>query len=102
MMHRRHRSPGPTVFQRATSFPDFGPRLREARRAAGLTQQQLATAAGVSRPTIDRLENGRATDIGVRALLRLLQAVGLDLRLTTLNRGRPTLDDLTAENEREP
>jgi transcriptional regulator with XRE-family HTH domain len=81
----------------AASIVDLGAEVRDARRARGLTQLDLATRAGVSRPTIDRLENGRAADIGYRPLLRILNAVGLDLRLTTLNRGRPTLEDLEAE-----
>lgn len=33
-------------------------RLKEARTAAGLTQAQLAEAAGVSRKTVNTVENG--------------------------------------------
>lgn len=51
----------------------------------------------MSRPTIARLETGRATDLGYRSILRILNALGLDLRVSTLNRGRPTLEDLEAE-----
>jgi len=75
----------------------LGPAIRRQRDALGLTQEQLAVRSLVSRPTIARIETGRATDLGYRCLLRILNALGLDLRLSTLDRGRPTLDDLTAE-----
>ncbi|MEU8656043.1 helix-turn-helix transcriptional regulator [Actinoplanes philippinensis] len=35
-----------------------GPRIRAARREAGLTQQDLAAAAGVSRQTVIAMETG--------------------------------------------
>ena len=69
------------------------------RKRRSLTQSQLATKARVSRQLIAKLETGRYPEIGVRKLLRILHAVGLDLRLTTLNLKRPTLEDLVAENE---
>ncbi len=37
---------------------EIGTRLREARTAAGLTQAQLAEMIGVSRKTINTVENG--------------------------------------------
>lgn len=69
------------------------------RKRKGLTQAALATKARVSRPLIAKLETGRYPEIGVKKLLRILHAVGLDLRITTLNLKRPTLEDLVAENE---
>lgn len=39
-------------------MPELGTKLREARTAAGLTQAQLAEAIGVSRKTINTVENG--------------------------------------------
>ena len=77
----------------------LGTAIKQARKALGLTQADLAIKALVSRPTIARLETGRATDLGYRLLLRILYVVELDLRLTTLNRGRPTLDDIVAEGD---
>ncbi len=38
--------------------PRLGSRLKEVRTAAGLTQVELATLAGVSRKTINTVENG--------------------------------------------
>ena len=69
------------------------------RRRRGLTQDQLAMKAGVSRPLIAKLETGRYPEIGIEKLLRILHALGLDLRITTLNLKRPTLEDLIAEDE---
>jgi transcriptional regulator with XRE-family HTH domain len=69
------------------------------RRQRGLTQDALARKAGVSRPLIAKLETGRYPEVGVKKLLRILHAVGLDLRITALNLKRPTLEDLRAEDE---
>ena len=38
--------------------PRLGSRLKEVRTAAGLTQAELAERAGVSRKTINTVENG--------------------------------------------
>ncbi len=76
---------------------ELGGLIKAARRRQHLTQTDLAGKAGVSRARIDALENGRISGIGYKPLLRLLNALGLDLRVTELNRGRPTLDDLLAE-----
>lgn len=78
---------------------DIGEALREARKSAGLSQSELAELADTGRARIDAIENGRAPEVGVKFLLRLMNAVGLDLRMTTFNAGRPTLDDLQAENQ---
>jgi transcriptional regulator with XRE-family HTH domain len=69
------------------------------RKAQRLTQHQLAARARVSRDLIAKLETGRLPELGVKKLLRILNAVGLDLRVTTLNLNRPTLEDLQAEEE---
>lgn len=69
------------------------------RRRRRLTQDQLAIKARVSRPLIAKLETGRYPEVGVKKLLRILHAVGLDLRVTTLNLKRPTLEDLIAEDQ---
>jgi hypothetical protein len=40
--------------------------------------------------------------VEVKHLSRRLNALGLDLRMTTLNNSRPTLDDLTEEAANAP
>lgn len=59
--------------------------LREARRRAGLTQRQAAAAAGVTQPTLARVESGRRQPT-VPALQRLLAGTGhrADLVLAAL------------------
>jgi transcriptional regulator with XRE-family HTH domain len=79
---------------------DVGERVRTARKAKGLAQRELAERSGVSRARIDALENGRPSDIGFNNVIRILNAVGLDLQITDGPR-RPTLDDLMRENEEE-
>ena len=76
---------------------EIGERVRASRRERGLSQEALARLADTSRARIDAIENGRAAEVGFKLLLRILNALGLDLRLTGLNASRPTLEDL--ENE---
>ena len=74
--------------------------VREHRKRLRLTQQQLASQAKVSRALLSELEAGRLPELGVRKLFRILRAVGLDLRVTTLNQRRPTLEDLLEEESK--
>jgi len=75
-----------------------GARIKAARKARGWTQSRLAQAARVSRARLEALENARVAEIGFKPLLRILNALDLDLRVTAYNRGRPTLEDLVAED----
>jgi transcriptional regulator with XRE-family HTH domain len=77
---------------------DLGGAIATARKGARLTQFELAKRAGVSRATIDLLENGRASEIGYSKLARILRVVGLELRLQPIALERPTLDDLLRED----
>ncbi|WP_193101684.1 helix-turn-helix domain-containing protein [Burkholderia sp. Z1] len=79
-----------------TTLADVGEMLREARRTAGLSQQELAERAGVARTTVARMETLARGDMSVSALVRLLEAAGYDLR--TVKRGHVrTLEDILAE-----
>jgi transcriptional regulator with XRE-family HTH domain len=79
---------------------ELGERVKAARKSKGWSQTRLAQAAGVSRARLEALENARLAEIGIKHLLRILNALDLDLRLTQFNRGRPTLEDLEAEEAR--
>lgn len=81
-----------------TSLGDIGQRIASARKLNDLTQLELARKAGVSRPTIDLLENGRATEIGYSRLTRILSVLGLEFRLQPASPQRPTLEDLLKED----
>jgi len=52
--------------------------LRASRRASRLSQSELASRAGVSRMTVQKLESG-AIDVRLSTLLVLLRALGLEL-----------------------
>jgi transcriptional regulator with XRE-family HTH domain len=77
---------------------ELGEQVKATRKAMGWSQAELAQKSGVSRARIEALENARAADIGFKKLLRILNSLGLDLRTTQLNRNRPTLEDLIAED----
>ena len=57
------------------------PMLRAFREAAGMTQQQLADAAGVRQATVSALENGGHADALLSVLWRLSTALGVPLAL---------------------
>ena len=76
----------------------LGENIATARQERKLRQSQVAGSAGVSLRTITLLENGRATEIGYSKLVRILAAVGLELRLQSAERRRPTLDELLKED----
>ncbi len=80
-----------------TGLKEIGQRIAAARNEEGFTQLELARKAGVSRPTIDLLENGRATEIGYSRLTRILAVLGMEFRLQPVSPQRPTLDDLLKE-----
>ena len=58
---------------------EIGHEIRRLRTAAGLTQAQLATLAGIARETLSRLESGTYNDIGFKKLQTLLALVGGEL-----------------------
>jgi transcriptional regulator with XRE-family HTH domain len=66
---------------------------RQRRVSQGLTQDQAATAAGVSRKTLSDFEAG-GDGISLGNLNRLLRVLGLELATREAS-GRPTLDELS-------
>ena len=80
------------------NLKEIGVQIAAARKARKLKLMDLAAKAGVNRTTIYLLESGRATEIGYSKLVRILVAVGLELRLAPVAQERPTLDDLLKED----
>ena len=76
----------------------IGARIAEQRKKLKLSQTVLAREAGISRATIDALENGRAGELGFTKLTKLLATVGLELKLQAASSHRPTLDELLEED----
>lgn len=67
---------------------ELGYYIRKARRARGMTQDELAAAAGLSRTTINQLENGVFPDLGMNKAQAVLEHLGLELRVGTSSRRR--------------
>ncbi len=57
-------------------------RLARYRMGSGISQARLADQAGVSKRTIERIENG--CDTQLTTMIRLLQALGLSERLNQI------------------
>ncbi len=75
----------------------IGRQIAEYRKKHNLSQAELSRKAGISRATLDALENGRAGELGFSKLTKLLIALGLELKLQAASSRRPTLDDLLEE-----
>ncbi len=76
----------------------IGERIAERRRTLKFSQAELSRKAGLSRATVDALENGRARELGFSKVTRLLAALGLELKLQTAISQRPTFDELMQED----
>lgn len=68
---------------------DAGALLRQARRARGLTQRDLADRTGIAQTTIARIESGR-THPTTATLARLLDGAGYRARIELVNTIRPS------------
>jgi len=62
--------------------------LRNARKLKGLSQQSLAAKVGLSRTTINQLENGVVPDLGIRKIQIILDELGLTLEVRPMVRER--------------
>ena len=60
---------------------ELGFAIRQARTRQGLTQARLARASGISRVTLNQLENGLFPDLGIRKVQALLENLGVELAL---------------------
>lgn len=58
---------------------EIGNLIHTRRARAGLSQQQLAKLAGLSRLTINQLERGKLKDLGVAKLMALARVLGIDI-----------------------
>ena len=72
--------------------------IAERRKTLKLSQVELSRKAGISRATLDALENGRTAEIGFTKVTKLLASLGLELTLQTALSERPTLDELMEED----
>jgi transcriptional regulator with XRE-family HTH domain len=69
-----------------------GREVRSARHMAGVSQDALGTAVGLSGSEVGRIERGEAPWLTIEHAARLLRAVGLDLWAKTFPIGPPIRD----------
>lgn len=75
---------------------EIGTEIRKERTRRKITQAMLAQELGMGRSTISQIESGIVQDIGVRKLIRILDYLGLELRVRPAGTP-PTLDELREE-----
>jgi transcriptional regulator with XRE-family HTH domain len=76
----------------------IGEQIALKRKTLGLSQAALATQAKVGHSTLDALENGRLGELGLSKIVRLLSALGLELKIQEAAGRRPTLEELMEED----
>jgi transcriptional regulator with XRE-family HTH domain len=75
---------------------EIGQLICKARRHRKLSQSSLGKQLGMSRATISGIENGTVSEIGIRKVLSICAALGLELLAQEKTR-RPTLQQLMKE-----
>jgi transcriptional regulator with XRE-family HTH domain len=65
------------------ALASVGDAVRNARRERGWSQTRLGIEAGLSRPTVARIEHG--DDVSVATLAKATAAVGLTIRIEALH-----------------
>ncbi len=88
----------PSILGIVLDLTSIGRQIAESRKKLHLSQAALSRKTGISRATLDALENGRAGELGFSKLTRLLTALGLELKLQAASSQRPTLDELLQED----
>ncbi len=64
----------------AVRAAELAERIRDSRRAADLTQQQLASRADVALSTLRKIETGHVTEPGYFTILAIVSALGISLQ----------------------
>jgi len=75
---------------------EIGEKIRNERKRRNISQAVMARELGMGRSTISQIESGVVQDIGVRKLIRVLEYLGLELRVRQAG-APPTLDELREE-----
>ena len=75
---------------------EIGEEIRKERKNRKISQEKISKDLGMSRATISQIESGTVQEIGVRKLIRILDYLGLELRVRTAGTP-PTLEELRKE-----
>lgn len=76
----------------------IGEALKQARKDKKLSQDDVATATGIGRSTLSRLESGTIEEIGIRKVIRVCEYLGVGLEVVPEGRP-PTLGELLLERQ---
>ena len=77
----------------------FGEKVKVKREEKGLTQVELAKAAGLTQATISRIESGEVTQLMSENLKGLAQALGLTVDFLIGRRDRMEMNEAIAADE---
>ena len=88
----------PSILGIVSDLATIGQQIAGRRKALQLSQGELSRKAGISRSTLDALENGRTGELGFSKLARLLAVLGLEVKIQERSAQRPTLDELLQED----
>jgi len=75
---------------------EIGKQIRKERKRRKISQEKLSQDLGMSRSTVSQIEAGIVQEIGVRKLIRILDYLGLEIRVRQAG-APPTLDELRGE-----
>lgn len=78
---------------------DLGLELQALRKASGKPQRELAAETLMRQEALSRVERGRNADFSVAKLLRLAQALGVEVVLVPSTGARPTLESVLSERK---
>lgn len=76
---------------------EIGQRVKELRKEKGLTQDQLAKVASISRVTLGKLERGQVGAVSIKTLDIILDALDYEISFAKNDKysfGLTTLDEL--------
>ncbi|GAC1531183.1 MAG: hypothetical protein NVS2B4_10410 [Ramlibacter sp.] len=79
------------------TLPEVGAAFQRLRKKAGKTQTEVAATVGMRQEALSRFESGRGADFSLAKLLRLLQALDVQLEFVPAGPRRPTLDAVLQE-----
>jgi DNA-binding XRE family transcriptional regulator len=77
--------------------PGLGAQLRAHRRSSGLTQDELATLAQISRRTLISIEQGKSAELS--KVLAIVRTLGLRMKIETAPRDGFGLEALEQETD---
>ncbi len=77
-------------------YENLGQTVADLRKQHKVSQQAMAEHLGISRATLNALENGRSGDIGVRKVMKILDYLGCQLVVRDKS-PFPTLEELRGD-----